>query len=165
MTKKTQKEMCEDAILGPARRFHAFMGIMNGPNPLTDAELVTLAEKYPERYGFFKAYVGKFTNPDDNRDLYDLTLREDEIMGEYHDATHCSIEGWGCYVASMKTPDGKLETHEESFPRGDPPKRQEALTKCAEWLIGLARRYGKRLVTTEVKNGKYKLVLWPRLNK
>lgn len=60
---RAQRKMCEDAELAPARRYHAFMGIMQGPNPLTDAELIALAEKYPDRYGFFRAYVGKFTKP------------------------------------------------------------------------------------------------------
>lgn len=171
--KKTQREMCEDAILSPARRFHAFMAIMNGPNPMTDDEMIKMAETYPDRYGFMKAYVGKFKN-NKERDLYDLIPALGEMYGEVHEATGCCIAGWGCFIASITDApgSGKIKTdpimvriHEEGFridvenPKLD-GQRELAKNRCYEWLQEVAKERGLRLVTTEVVNGKVKLVLW-----
>lgn len=54
-----QKRMSENATLAPARRYHAFVAIQAGPNPITPAEMRLLAARYPDRYGFMLAYVDR----------------------------------------------------------------------------------------------------------
>lgn len=54
-----QRYMSDNASLAPARRWHAFMHIQAGPNPITSDEMRLLAAKYPDRYGFMLAYTDK----------------------------------------------------------------------------------------------------------
>lgn len=55
---KTQKQMMHESSLSPVRRHAAFMEIMNGPNPLTSAEISKLIALRPCEYAFMRAYLG-----------------------------------------------------------------------------------------------------------
>jgi hypothetical protein len=55
-TTDIQFRMCDTAATAPAKRWEAFMEIMNGPNSLTDDEIRALALRRPE-YSFVLAYL------------------------------------------------------------------------------------------------------------
>lgn len=49
--------MLHNASGSPRRRLEAFLELQAGKNPLSEAEVKRLAEKWPHRYGFMVPYL------------------------------------------------------------------------------------------------------------